>query len=79
MFTLRVQWADQTCPQRTVYSASKYAVGHDVQGRSPLDGSEADHYTPVFLDDGAHEVHLSTGDRCYVMNDQGATVDTIFG
>lgn len=61
MFTIRVETG---APQRTVYSTKVYSVERRETG------------TVIVLDSG-REVVLAEGQRAYVMNAEGNTVDRI--
>ena len=81
MFTIRVNWAttppefetnhDDPKPKYSVYSGAKYTVVTTSNCSKTL-----------YIDEGvnlyaSHELLLGNGDRVYVMNDAGATIDTI--
>jgi hypothetical protein len=68
MLTLKVNWGDnhEGFPMYSVYTAEKYLV--DVLSVGSI---------RLLLDDGKHDISLGKGSKTYVMNDRGATVDTI--
>ena len=81
MFTIRVNWAttppgfetnhDDPKPEYSVYGGVKYTVAKNPSGcRTLYIDEEVNLYT-------SREVILGKGDKAYIMNDAGATIDTI--
>lgn len=67
MFTIKIEWGNNSegFPMYSVFNAEKYIV----------DGMSD--YVRLLLDDTKHDIQLRPGSRTYIMNDKGATIDTI--
>lgn len=70
MLTIKICWGNNSAgfPMYSVYTAEKYTVDPQNVGTIRL-----------LLDDTKHDICLGAGSKTYVMNDRGATVDTIVG
>jgi len=66
MFTIKAVWKHSDFPSYSVYTAEKYCVGR--RGDTNV--------TTVMIDD-IREIAVGEGDRVYVMNEHGSTIDTI--
>ena len=69
MFTIKVEWHSPDFPTYSVHNAEKYTVSYLADGSIQL-------LTETGLD-GQRDIRLSDGAKAYVMNDRGATIDTI--
>lgn len=65
MLTLKIEWAPDY-PGYTVFTADCYVVNRNSNETTQL------------LLDGKQDILLTKGSKVYVMNDRGATVDTIY-
>ena len=73
MFSIRVNWGSQSFPSYSMYTASKYSYGVDGTGQRVLDLENP----PAVSPQETRTIYVQTGDKVYVMNDAGATVDSI--
>lgn len=73
MFTIRVEHpANGKCASREVFACARYEVHQADNGSSMLKMFGVD----GIKDDGK-EIRITNGDRVYMMNPEGATVDSI--
>jgi len=70
MFTVRINWPSDFGPNYSVYSCKKYVVSGLNDGTIVLYLAD-----PNGLD--TIDVSLGKGAKAYVMNNSGATIDTI--
>lgn len=77
MLTIRIDWNNGFEITHSVYACSHYTVS-EVEDKNACSSSGATYkQTHLYLDDGKHHILMSQPTTAYVMNGNGATIDTI--